>query len=143
MNDLDLRLFELTDSVRSKEIIEFWTYYKLMNSSKVWRCTDYDINKWNHLRKIVDLDYYWDVEDILGKYPTHTDILRVVENKIKNELNYYAIQDADWELSYWFDDCMCCDDSSYEKNFKLDLSKQPENYTEEQKQELIIFLESL
>jgi len=132
LTDNDKRLFEILDWEIDKSL-SFGCYLDA-DFTDCWCEENIQIDiaiSWFWTRWIQCLNN-WNTDNhtILWHYPTHADVLRYCK---KTEYNYPELEDSFIRISSV---------SDFEW-FELDLTKTIQNYSEEQKQELINFLETI
>jgi len=150
----DLELYRILDSEIDKTLSEWcccifntdynhtytmyinytkWSIIKLIHKDvKYDHIFTSDIIRWTiHFRN--DIFQYL---DILWHYPTTNTILRYARAK-KIELSVYQHNRFHLVFDYFDKDSKCWD------NYELDITKEIKDYTEEQKEKLILFLKSI
>jgi hypothetical protein len=158
----DIRLFELLDEYIDKSL-DFWCIVKfriewLSQDKKYIRTKSKNISYmtsktyvsiwWSHCREFdKDIDYRHELENqqdfwasnlyvldsIIWHYPTLSTVLRYIKNSI---YNFHIMV---WQQSILID----TDFWDIKKTYKIDITKELKDYTEEQKWELIEFLDSI
>ena len=133
--EIDLKLFEILDSEIDKTLSE-WVIIKVYKSFyKIVEDDDFYFIDYKWEVKYISNSFDWENSDyiILWHYPTTNTVLRYL-----GKYWHFMIDDRWWIFDKsWNSDCP--DD----RVFRLDITKEIKDYTDEQKQELYDFLNNL